>query len=477
MLAVEVNMMVVRRISYVALMAIVLSLCVPPSPTFAQPAADDGQAPARAQQPSNQELQRRIDALEAQLAELRALVNAAQPAQAPAAEAPKPPAEAQAPTEQEKTFLDYMHDLKFGVNLDTYYMYTFKRPVGRVNLLRAYDVLSNNFSLNQANVLLESAPDLDAGRRFGGRIDLQWGQATETLQGSLANEPRPWVYRNIFQAYGTYVAPVGSGLTIDFGKWASSLGYESNYTKDQMNYSRSYWFNFLPFYHMGARVNYKLSDAVALNYWVTNGTQQTEAFNNFKDQFVGLVLQPAKTVTWNVQYYLGQEHPDVQQIQTPGAPALPTQPGLSVTPVVPYFTGKLHIFDSYVTWQPSPATTLGVEGDYVISRNAAPAIDSRVSGGAAYARHQLTPRSAIAARAEYLRDRGGLFTGITQSVKETTLTYDFKPSEGFLVRSEWRRDFSNVPFFLTHDAGVLDKVQDSVTLGVIWWWGTKRNAW
>jgi hypothetical protein len=216
---------------------------------------------------------------------------------------------------------------------------------------------------------------------------------------------------------------------------------------------------------------------VALNYWVTNGSQQTEAFNNFKDQFVGLVVQPTKRVTWNVQYYLGQEHPDVQPISTPVAPTLPTQPGLSVTPVLPYFTGKLHIFDSYATWQASPTTTLGVEGDYVISRNVPPTVDSRVSGGALYARHQLTPKSAIAARAEYLRDRGGLFTGITQTVKETTVTYDFKPSEGFLVRSEWRRDFSDVPFFLTHGAGVLDKAQDTVTLGVIWWWGTKRNAW
>src|SRR5262249_53437463 len=151
----------------------------------------------------------------------------------------------------------------------------------RVNLLRAYDVTSNNFTVSQANAIVESAPDLDAGRRFGARLDFQFGQATETLQGSLANEPRPWVYRNIFQAYGTYVIPIGASLTVDFGKWASALGVENNYVKDQWNYSRSLWFNFLPFYHTGARVAYKAADAVTLNYWVTNGTQQTEAFNNF----------------------------------------------------------------------------------------------------------------------------------------------------------------------------------------------------
>src|SRR5580658_7159834 len=105
--------------------------------------------------------------------------------------------------------------------LDGYYEYNFNSPVGRVNELRAYDVSSNSFSLNQADLVVEDAPDLAAGRRFGMRLDFQFGQATSTLQGNPANELRPEVYRNIFQAYGTYVFPVAGGLTVDFGKWAS----------------------------------------------------------------------------------------------------------------------------------------------------------------------------------------------------------------------------------------------------------------
>jgi hypothetical protein len=413
------------------------------------------------------DIQRRIAALETQLAELKALV------------AQKPEVAAQpAVAEDEGGSADYLHDLKFGAALDTYYGYNFNHPIGRVNLLRAYDVTANNFSLNQANLIVESAPDLAAGRRFGGRLDLQFGQATETLQGSLANEPRPYVYRNVFQAFGTYIVPVGSGLTVDFGKWASALGAEGNYTKDQINYSRSYWFNFLPFYHMGARVNYKFNDAVTANYWITNGTQQTEAFNNFKDQFAGVVLQPAKNLTWNIQYYLGQEHPDVEPIQNPGLPTVPTQPGLSVTPVVPYFTGKLHIFDTYASWQPAARTSFMLEGDYVLRRNQAPTADSRAYGGAVYARQQLTKRTAIAGRAEYVRDEAGMFTGVSQTVKETTVTYEYRPvTDGFLIRAEWRRDFSNTPFFLTNTVGQLETDQQTATLGVVWWWGTKKQAW
>ncbi len=149
--------------------------------------------------------------------------------------------------------------------LDGYYEYNFNDPVGRVNDLRVYDVLSNTFSLSQADLIFALDPDVSAHRRYGFRVDLQFGQATETLQGNPANEPRPDIYRNIFQAYGSYVVPVGHGLNVDIGKWASSLGIEGNYAKDQMNYTRSWYYYFLPFYHEGLRSSYKRYDKVAVN--------------------------------------------------------------------------------------------------------------------------------------------------------------------------------------------------------------------
>src|SRR5580704_8528099 len=237
---------------------------------------------------------------------------------------------------------------------DGYYGYNFNDPIGRTNLLRAYDVSSNAFSLNQADVVVENAPDPANGKRWGLRLDLQFGQATATLQGNPANEPRPEIYRNIFQAYGTYVIPVGSGLTVDFGKWASSLGFENNFSQDQINYSRSYWFNFLPFYHMGARVNYQLAKKLAVNYWVVNGTEQTEPFNNFKDELIGVVIQPNKNISWTVNYYLGQEHPDVEVLPNSTNPNLPTLQGTPFLPIPYSPKGKLHIIDSYVSWQASP---------------------------------------------------------------------------------------------------------------------------
>ena len=338
------------------------------------------------------------------------------PAQSAALEAPKEKINA-----ADRGILDYLHGATLNFAVDEYYEYNFNDPVGRVNALRAYDVLSNNISLNQADLVFERAPDVDAGRPFGLRLDLQYGQATDTLQGNPANEPRPPIYQNIYQAYGTYVVPIGNGLTVDVGKFGSSIGIEGNYTKDQMNYSRSYWFDYLPFYHMGVRAAYKVNDKLTLNYWLVNGTNQAEATNGYKDELFGFTATPNKNITWNVNYYLGQEHPDRVVVSSSGP--IPVQPGLTFQAITPAPNGKLDIFDSYVTWQAKPKLTFALEGDYVIERewesanlsalgqSSAP---SHVIGGAGYAKYQFSPKFAVAGRAEYMSDRGGLFSGITR---------------------------------------------------------------
>ncbi|MGA2423197.1 MAG: outer membrane beta-barrel protein [Terriglobales bacterium] len=383
-------------------------------------------------------------------------------------------------TAEDRKQLDFLHGTTINLGLDSYYEYNFNHPVGRVNLLRAYDVLSNNFSLNQASVIFDHPPDAAAGRRWGGRLDLQFGQATDTSQGNPANEPRPDIYRNIFQAYGTYIVPVGKGVDVDFGKWGSSLGIEGNYTKDQMNYSRAYWFSFLPFYHMGFRASYPVSDRFTVNYWVVNGTNQAEATNGFKDELFGFTAKPQKSVTWTMNYYLGQDHPDRTPASNCGP--IPVQPGLCFVAIRPAPDGRTHIFDSYVTWQTTAKLTLQIEGDYEIERlwkNAAPGESSTpsvVAGGAAYARYQFTPKLALAARGEYMSD-SGLFSGINQDLKETTVTFDYNLGDGFLTRYEWRRDFSNQLSFLTDVQGLLTKQQNTATIGLIWWWGRKQGAW
>jgi hypothetical protein len=481
-----------RCIESVLVLVMIGFPCVLPAGAQSQTGPASTDVPGKAL--TSEGLQQRVGELESEVAELKRIVKELQSNSPPSGSQSVPNAhlvsvaqpqsvsvERATITTQERKNLDFLRDTTINIGIDGYYEYNFNAPVGRVNLLRAYDVLSNSFSLNQATVIFDHPPEVAKGRRFGGRLDLQFGQATDTLQGNPANEPRPDIYRNIFQAYGTYIVPVGRGLNVDFGKWASSLGIEGNYTKDQMNYSRSYWFNFLPFYHMGFRTSYPVNDKFALNYWLINGTNQVEPTNSFKDELFGFTATPRKTISWTTSYYFGQEHPD--RISVPTTSPIPVQPGLSFAPVIPAPNGRLHIFDSYVSWQTTPKLTVAIEGDYVIERlwkNAAQgesSAPSHTDGGAAYVKYQLSSRFALAGRAEYLSDRGGLFSGLNQALKETTATLDYNVADGFLMRYEWRRDFSNQPSFLTSTQGVLSKQQNTATLGLVWWWGRKEGAW
>jgi hypothetical protein len=428
-----------------------------------------------------------IERLEARINQLEAEKSAAavKPA-SPATEVPDAtvaapgvaPASKQtsAVSEGDRKALNFFRDTSISGTVDGYYGYNFNRPIGRISLLRAYDVASNSFTLNQAVISVERAPDVDAGRRFGMRVDLMYGQATETVQGNAANEPRPQVYRPLWQVYGAYVAPVGNGLTLDFGKFAGNLGYETNFTKDNFNYSRAYFFNFLPFYHFGLRAKYPVNDKLAVMYHLMNGVQQSEDFNKFKSQQVSVILTPTRKVIWQVNYYAGREQRDLAPQLNPTFASLPTQPGLSTDFIRPEPRGRFHVLDTYVTWLVTDKLTLAAEADYVINRVQEFSAPSRVTGGAAYARYQFTPKFALAGRAEYLSDHGGLFSGVTQALKETTLTADYKLAEGFLMRSEWRRDFSNQPFFLTNTPGALKKEQNTATLGLVWWFG-KEGSW
>ena len=361
------------------------------------------------------------------------------------------------------------------VNLDGYYGYNFNRPAGGVNLLRAYDVTSNSLNLNQAGLIIERAPEAKTGRRFGARLDLMFGQATETLQGSTLGEPRPQVFRHVFQAYGTYVAPIGRGLTVDFGKWASALGIENNYTKDQLNYSRSYFFNFLPFYHHGVRATYPLTDRLSLSYWLVNGLNQSEDFNGFKSQAILINGTPVRNVSWNLNYYCGREQHAWRAGVDPGVPA---QAGLSVTPVTGGTPrGRFHILDGYFTWRLNDRWTAAGEGDYVVSRLQANSSPQRVTGGSAYARYRFDPRFSLASRFVYLKDMGGLFSGLTQTLKDATLTANFDVAPGFQMRWEYRRDWSDVPFFLSSHLNHRKRDQNTALIGVIWWFGGKQGIW
>ena len=128
-----------------------------------------------APQATGEGLQQQVDKLEGEVAELKRMVKELQ-SNSQAASGTQDPPNAQsasgAPPQsaslsadqstlspQDKKSLAFLRDTTINVGLDGYYEYNFNAPIGRVNVLRAYDVLSNSFSLNQADLVIDHPPD------------------------------------------------------------------------------------------------------------------------------------------------------------------------------------------------------------------------------------------------------------------------------------------------------------------------------
>jgi hypothetical protein len=358
--------------------------------------------------------------------------------------------------------------------VDGFYSYNFNRPANGQNVLRAYDRTHNSFGLNQAALVFEHAPDLSQDRRFGARIDLMYGQATKALQGSLLNEPDPETYRPLFQAYGTYIAPVGSGLQIDFGKWASALGLEGNYTKDQVNYSRSYLFNFLPFYHFGFRSKYQITERWGLGYWLVNGSGQTEDFNGFKSNAVLLHWNPSNRVQTHWTYYFGNENM-THRANATAETELPSEGPADGR--LSELNGKLHIGYGQALWSVTDRLRLAAELAYVNNREFEDSTPTTAVGGGLLASLDFSERWSLGARYEKISDRHGFLSGQRRLLGETTLTLSQRVADGFLVRYEIRRDTSDQPFFPKRRPDSPSREQTTALLGLTWWVGSREGAW
>src|SRR5688572_14395267 len=66
--------------------------------------------------------------------------------------------------------------LLVGATLETYYQFNWNRAPARTVPLRADDTRANTFSIQQVGLVLDVPADVASQRRYGGRLDLQFGQ-------------------------------------------------------------------------------------------------------------------------------------------------------------------------------------------------------------------------------------------------------------------------------------------------------------
>lgn len=342
--------------------------------------------------------------------------------------------------------------------VDGYYGYNFEHP--RVNApsvllgnpgtglsgLRAFDSPYNQFSLNAVELILDKPPDANTNR-IGYHVAVGFGNAMNVV-GST--EPGGLGYAQYLkEAYGSYLAPVGKGLHIDFGKFVTQHGAEVIESKDNWNYSRGILFTYaIPFYHFGLRTKYVFNDKYQFSAYLVNGWNNIVDNNTGKTVGLQFGWNPNKKIAVIQNYMVGPEEASNNSTVR-------------------------QLWDTVVTYSPTGKLSFILNYDYGRGdRMAVLANPVWWTGGAGYVRYQFSNNYALATRYEYYNDHFGFTTGTGQHINEFTGTFERKIHGSFITRLEYRRDIASRPSLYKGTTPV--NYQDTLAAGLIYTFDTRE---
>jgi Putative beta-barrel porin-2, OmpL-like. bbp2 len=286
--------------------------------------------------------------------------------------------------------------------------------VPRVSGFRAFEAPDRQFALNLAEFIVSKAPAAES--RLGFNLAFGFGNAMNVVNST---DPGTLAFSQYLkEGYLSYLAPVGKGLQVDFGKFVTPFGAEVIESKDNWNYSRGLLFTYaIPFYHFGARAKYVFNDKASLTGFLVNGWNNIIENNTGKSYGFSLGLNPGKKFSIVQNYMTGPEQPEN------------TSRWRQMT-------------DTVVTWNASNKLTFMTNFDY--GRDHPVGSDEGYwTGIAGYLRYALTDKVALATRYEYYNDHSGFTTLQPQHLHSATGTLERKIAGHLLSRLEYRWDGSN----------------------------------
>ena len=238
------------------------------------------------------------------------------------------------------------------------------------------------------------------------------------------------------------LAPVGSGLTIDVGKFVTPAGGEVIEAQDNWNYSRGLLFAWaIPYYHAGVRASYAASDRITVTGFVVNGWNDVKDKNQSKSFAGQVAVRPSDRVAVTGTWIGGEEQVDAD--------------------------GWRHLVDAIVNVTLTPHVKLLVNADVARDRGLGPGVGWH--GVSTAVRTQASPRWFITPRVEWFSDPQGASTGVAQDVTATTITVERTILPGLLARAEYRADRSTAAFFPS-DSGEMRRTQQTLGFGLLFGW-------
>jgi hypothetical protein len=360
------------------------------------------------------------------------------PDQAPAAQTPAPAADAAKPADATPPAAPppKYDGFVFSALADGYVTANFNHPVGNSNQLQNFDLNSATPEMSLVKVTIDKSDKV-----FGFHVDAGFGETMRLIHaGDVASQDHK-ALRYIEQMYLIAKPNHTHGTEFDFGQFVTSAGAEVIEANSNWNYSRSLLFAWaIPYYHFGLRTGTPITKVWTVGFQVVNAWNTVWGNNDMKNIGITSTLTKPKYI-WSVNYYEG-----------------PNNPGTT--------SGKRNLVDSTLLLTPNSKLNFYVNGDY--GRNNLPGggYDDwyGIAGAATW---HLNSHFSISPRAEIFDDAGGFSTGTKQTIKEGTITGEYKLNDHFISRLEFRHDATDTPFFIEKNGQPLGKDMNTVTLGLM----------
>lgn len=398
---------------------------------------------------STADLAARINALQQELTQLKSQLDAQQ-TQTIAVASPQPvAAQAATPattpaTPPAPTLAGLLGPTTLSGFVDGYYGYNSNQPANRQNNFRSFETTSSQFSLNMIELVADRPAD--NASRVGYHVALGFGQAMNAV-----NATEPGFLQYLKEGYVEYMAPVGSGLQINFGKFVTPAGAEVIETKDNWNYSRGLLFSWaIPYFHFGMSAKYAFNSKVSLTGYLVNGWNDTVDNNSGKTTGFSLAINPNSKFSFTENYLVGPEqandNSDFRQLS-----------------------------DTVVSYSPNTKLSLMANVDYgrdhvPVSATVPVAYSPYWSGFAGYIKYAPNEKWAIATRGEYFNDAYSFMTAVpypNNHMSEFTATLQRMLAGRIISRLEFRRDMSDNPIFQRRVNEFTD-TQNTITLGIVY---------
>jgi hypothetical protein len=333
--------------------------------------------------------------------------------------------------------------LGLSIYLQGGYNFNFRNPDSGTNRQRVFDQEANSFLLDLAQI--QFARDAPRGG-VGYKLKLSFGETAKYIHSAGLGDPGEAF--DLTEAYVNYVAPLGSGLKVQFGKFVTYHGAEVIEARDNFNYSRSFLFNYaIPFTHTGFLVGYTFSSALTANLYAVNGWDVFNDNNKGKTFGTSFVVTPIEPLTMNLGLMYGPEQSDNS-------------------------SHDRFLVDWVGTFKATKKLTFVLNADFA-NEEKDPlngGKNSRWYGVAGYAKYDFTDWFSTSIRAEFFCDKDGVRTGIRQNLTEITITPEFRIVKNLLVRPEYRHDWSNKNGFDSKNTAFNKKNQDTIAVGILYTW-------